>query len=443
MKKAPVSDFPKLTFEEALGRLKCLDWDPARLADEIGALGSVHPEYFSHKFSGGLEMQQIPSELAQLADRVIQRFAGRSIDYLEVGVGSCGTLIFLDSLFRKHGVSARLHAVDNLNYYEAHGLKGQKGRIEWCVQNLNLDFANLDSGSKDFERWMGDRSFDLTLIDGDHSFEGCALDFAICLPRLAEKGTLVLHDVTSAICPGVGRLLEHIRPLFRNCELISNSVTCGIAVLDGRTQVSLGPAKSVWLAGQGQDLLGGGHCAISGCRCIFAVGQRNSGDPGIFRAPAGVCFDAVLEKRGFSGWFSGTRVVGIESFVKSLAQFAECLEGFASGDAIVVTGPISEASVSANSRLLTCVRPLFRSMRLHSVKGGIECAVLSDPVKLPLRDAEILRWVRDEARASRGRGPACVASTKGCVFSRAHRWLRSTVKRILGIAETGAQSHER
>ena len=83
-----------ITFAEALAAVEKFDWDNDRLEEFLGTVGSSSPEYFGQKYSGGLSTQQVPSELAELI-RYLQIYQPRPDAYLEVGIGSCGTLILL------------------------------------------------------------------------------------------------------------------------------------------------------------------------------------------------------------------------------------------------------------------------------------------------------------------------------------------------------------
>ena len=226
--------YPKISFSEAIERLT--NTPLSSLSDYttlISSLGSISPDYFQNKYEGGLELQQIPEELDQLSRALIKRSRGKKIDYLEVGAGSCATLIFLSHLFEKNDIDASLYAIDNLNHYNTGLLENQKTRIKWCQENIGLSFYNMDTAKTEFTGWLKNRLFDVILVDGDHSFEGCLWDFTQCVKSLKRDGWIILHDITSDACPGVREVFELNKNVFKKSYVYSSSNTCGIGVLEG------------------------------------------------------------------------------------------------------------------------------------------------------------------------------------------------------------------
>lgn len=226
--------YPEKSFDKALEYLKNAPLGPSsQIKDTIIELGSISPEYFKNKYKGGLELQQVPDELDQLSRALIQKYSGNKINYLEIGVGSCGTLIFLTYLFKKNNIEASLYAIDNLNHYHMGLFENQKSRIKWCQDNIGLNFYNMDTGKPEFSDWLKNKSFDVILVDGDHSFEGCLWDFTQCVRSLKNDGWIILHDITSDACPGVREVFELNKNVFKKSYIYSNSTTCGIGVLEG------------------------------------------------------------------------------------------------------------------------------------------------------------------------------------------------------------------
>jgi predicted O-methyltransferase YrrM len=223
-----------LTFDDALRRLDSAPLDPGpALVDTIRELGANDPVYFRNRFEGGLGLQQIPEELDRLAHYLLTRFGDRPVRYLEIGVGGCATLIFLSRLWARHAVAASLTAVDNLDYQRRGLVTAQRTRIDWCIEHLGLEFANLDTRTPDFRGWLSGRQFDVILVDGDHSFSGCLWDTVISAGALAPGGVLVLHDITSKACPGVGDVFAISQLVATAAHSFSAADTCGIGVLEG------------------------------------------------------------------------------------------------------------------------------------------------------------------------------------------------------------------
>jgi Methyltransferase domain len=223
---------PVIDFDAALNMLKSNGMAPADLCNLISELGSTNPAYFHNKFEGGLRLLQVPAELSQLSAYLLRRFAGKKIRYLEVGVGSCGTLIFFGHLFRKHGIDFIPSAVDDFSYTSGGLLTDQRARVQWCKENLGLNFLECDSSQGSVERWLGDNRYDLILIDADHTFEGCLVDFLTYLPHLEHTGILLFHDIT--ICRNaVGEVYEFAKNAFSTSMDFTESNTCGIGLLEG------------------------------------------------------------------------------------------------------------------------------------------------------------------------------------------------------------------
>ena len=71
-----------------------------------------------------------------------------------------------------------------------------------------IQASSHDDGFKEFVR--GHEPFDLILIDGDHSREGCQEDFEL----VRDHGrVLVLHDIVSQPVPGVAAVWQEVRRL--------------------------------------------------------------------------------------------------------------------------------------------------------------------------------------------------------------------------------------
>jgi len=219
-----------IDFDTALSKLTESRMSVGELDELINNLGAIRPEYFHHKYEGGLCLQQVPGELSAASARLLDRFSGQDIRYLEVGVGSCGTLIYFAHLFQKHGIGFIPFAVDNFAYTSF--LANQRTRVHWCEKNLGLQFLDGDSTQQNVRTWMGERRFDLILVDGDHSFEGCLIDFLTCLPHLERNGVFLFHDVRSQLCPGVGKVYDFAKRYFQDQKVFSHSSTCGIGMME-------------------------------------------------------------------------------------------------------------------------------------------------------------------------------------------------------------------
>lgn len=185
-----------------------------QILERILAAGSDDVHAFGGRFSGGLQLQQVPEELAD----AIGHLQGRHYErYLEIGAAEGGTARFLRDLLEIPYV----YIIDD-NRHPKHTSRPTilPGAIEWIGNSHDPTCA------AQLARW-GQR-FNLVLIDGDHSYEGVAADLDMVRPYLAPRAIIMLHD--SAVCEGPRRLVEEIRtgcpPGFREIAVCGSR--CGI-----------------------------------------------------------------------------------------------------------------------------------------------------------------------------------------------------------------------
>ncbi len=123
--------------------------------------------------------------------------------YMEIGVRHGGTFVItIEYLSRfnriREAVGVDLSSSSTLREYAA-------GRTGVKV----IQASSHDEDFKDFVR--GRDPFDLVLIDGDHSVEGCREDFEL----VRDRGrVLVLHDIVSQPVPGVTAVWQEVRRLY-------------------------------------------------------------------------------------------------------------------------------------------------------------------------------------------------------------------------------------
>jgi predicted O-methyltransferase YrrM len=69
----------------------------------------------------------------------------------------------------------------------------------------------IAADSRDLTKHIGGETFDLILVDGDHSYEGCSADIRLCRELLHPKGVMLIDDADQ---PEVCRAaLDSIRDL--------------------------------------------------------------------------------------------------------------------------------------------------------------------------------------------------------------------------------------
>jgi predicted O-methyltransferase YrrM len=220
--------YPHLEFAEAWTRLQQFDWSDPEIEEFLGRCGTSLPDYFRQSHTGGLDLQQVPSEFAKLI-RYIWREHPALEDYIEIGIGKGGSFMVLVQALRSKGINPSLVVADNLSY----ATEPQRERLNFLQAHYKLEAFIGDTSRPEFQNFLTGRTFDLIFIDGDHSFQGCLSDFVLMLSRLKPGGSMVFHDIASGSCPGVGDVFAFARKFFRHSELFVDSGSCGIGVLRG------------------------------------------------------------------------------------------------------------------------------------------------------------------------------------------------------------------
>ncbi len=151
-----------------------------------------------HRYCGqGLRCWQYPSQLAGYL-ALLARLRVRS--YLEIGVRHGGTFVLTVEYLRRFQPVDRAVAVD---------LGNSASLGEYAAANDGVQFLQADSHSEEFRAFIGAQpAFDLALIDGDHTAEGCWQDFELIRDKIA---IVAFHDIVSDVVPGVGEVWQRVR----------------------------------------------------------------------------------------------------------------------------------------------------------------------------------------------------------------------------------------
>jgi len=151
-----------------------------------------------HRYCGaGLRCWQYPSQLAGYLV-LLSRLGIRS--YLEIGVRHGGTFVLTVEYLRRFHPLAQAVAVD---------LGDSPSLREYAATSSGVQFLQADSHSAEFRQFIaGHPGFDLALIDGDHTAEGCWQDFELVRDRAA---IVAFHDIVSDVVPGVGEVWRRVR----------------------------------------------------------------------------------------------------------------------------------------------------------------------------------------------------------------------------------------
>ena len=184
--------------------------DPARLTDgdhlardvlpRMG-LNGTSPELFPAALAPylgrGTHHFQLPIQFGPYLGETARRGVA---SYLEIGVEHGGTFAITVEVMRRIQPVRTAIAVD----------LGPIPRLlaRYRRRRPEVEFAAVNSASEDFRRLVRERGpFDLVLIDGDHSEEGCRRDFE------AVRGhtrMIAFHDLNEPHYPGVRKVWESL-----------------------------------------------------------------------------------------------------------------------------------------------------------------------------------------------------------------------------------------
>lgn len=192
--------------------------------------GSSNPDYFHAKKTGGMKLQQVPEEYAELL-LVLKNYGSES--YLALGVGNGGSFA-MECFFMKETLK-KAFEVDNLAYGSLIG----QNEIEVLsfIENVRpfvSDKCNLrfykETTDEYFSHVVEDLKFDVIFIDADHSYEGVKKDYDNSLRHINDGGLIIFHDINSDACPGIKRIWADVKKNNKHWEFI-HSNTCGIGIV--------------------------------------------------------------------------------------------------------------------------------------------------------------------------------------------------------------------
>jgi cephalosporin hydroxylase len=163
------------------GRLKSKKITQEEIEQFILDAGSDSLSVFGGTHEGGIHIQQVPDELAPCIAAILKSDE-QITSYLEIGVAAGGTTFIFNHFFQPE----KTVLIDD-NRHPKHVL-----RPEILKEIERLEIIGNSRDPEIVEQITG--SFDLIVIDGDHSYEGVKADIDNYLPMLRKGGFLVLHD---------------------------------------------------------------------------------------------------------------------------------------------------------------------------------------------------------------------------------------------------------
>lgn len=215
-------------------RKEVYDYNKAQLVNYLRyEAGSSNPKYFHSVKEGGMKLQQVPEEYAELL-LLLKGFNAET--YLALGIGNGGSFA-MECFFMKETLKSA-YAVDSLAYKNL-GI-GQneneisdfiKEALDYVSSKTQLAFINNTTDSFfDFPE-AKDQKYDVVFIDADHSYEGARKDYNNSLKHINKSGLIIFHDINSAACPGIKRLWSEAKKDHSTYKEFIHSKTCGIGVI--------------------------------------------------------------------------------------------------------------------------------------------------------------------------------------------------------------------
>ena len=208
--------------------------DPERLEEFLPRLGinndlpELIPPRLHWALGKRLKVWQYPCQFAPYLVQVARRPV-RS--YLEIGVQHGGSFITTVEYLRNQG-----HLVERALAADVHP-SGVVAR--YVMTHPFAEQVVLDSASAAFRALARSQTWDLVLIDGDHSFKGCLTDFET-VHGYAE--TIAFHDIVDSLATDVRTVWELVRREHANTYDFAEFTAQYPEVAGGRTYLGIGVA---------------------------------------------------------------------------------------------------------------------------------------------------------------------------------------------------------
>ena len=186
--------------DAALSDLRNADYLERELLPRLGLNDeqlAEFPEFLYPHTGRGLLHWQYPSQFS----KYLVELSGQRIEtYLEIGVRHGGTFVItMEYLHRFHPLRKAV-AVD---------LEGTPGLVRYAGSRRNVLLMAANTQTQGFREWVRSAApFDLVLIDGDHSANGCRNDFE----TVADHARIIVfHDIVSDVVPGVREVWREVK----------------------------------------------------------------------------------------------------------------------------------------------------------------------------------------------------------------------------------------
>jgi hypothetical protein len=151
----------------------------------------------------GWRIWQYPNQFSKYLV-FLSSLAPRISSYAEIGCRFGGTFVLTcEYLTRFNPEFGRALAVDLIEQSEL---------LEHYHQYRDFEYFQGNSAGAEFATLIGNRRYDLALIDGDHSFDGVLKDFDV----MRDCRVLVFHDIRSKPCPETTTFWTSLRYFLKN-----------------------------------------------------------------------------------------------------------------------------------------------------------------------------------------------------------------------------------
>ena len=177
--------------------------DPAylefKLLPELGLNDRHMHQYPSslHPYCGiGIDSWQYPNQFSKYLHYLSQQDI---TSYCEIGCHKGGTFIITVEYLSRFNKLEKCLAADN---WPRDIMK------EYADTRPEIEYIASSSQSPEFSQIYKSMQWDLTLIDGDHSYAGAAADYQLVKDH---SKIIAFHDVKNIFCPGTQQIWQEVK----------------------------------------------------------------------------------------------------------------------------------------------------------------------------------------------------------------------------------------
>lgn len=189
---------------ESLDHLNDVNYLEYKLLPELG-LNDRHLAQYPkelHPYCGiGINSWQYPNQFSKYLNFLSKQ---NITSYLEIGCHKGGTFIITVEYLSRFNNFAHALAVDNWSRNEMTFYEDFNSKIKYIVD---------DSSSDNFKKLVTERTWDLILIDGNHSYEAVKKDFY----NVKNNARFIaFHDIRNIFCPGTQQIWMDIKQQYQS-----------------------------------------------------------------------------------------------------------------------------------------------------------------------------------------------------------------------------------